>query len=137
VSLLLKVVNAGRRTVLDPGHYPGWVFERYLAAGIEVVRQPAERFQPDCLWDEVWIMNALRHVADPQECVFVARLLARQVVRIADWIDEPLRDRSLEKAKLDEWCDTRGKVLRWRREDGVVQRLYVVTAQPLPSLKPA
>jgi hypothetical protein len=131
VSLLLKTVEAGRRAVLDPGEFPAWIRGRYQAAGIELIPSPAETFPgASASWDEVWIMNTLRHVDDPEKCVRVARRLATRIVRICEWVDEPLAGRVLTKRELDDWCGAEGDVTHWLREDAQVQAMYVVFAAP-------
>jgi hypothetical protein len=133
VSPLLKAVNAGDRAVLDPGQYPGWVWDRYMAAGIVTFRQAAESFVSVGGWDEVWIMNTLRHTVDPEECVGTARLCADHCVRVCEWVNEPLsRDEGqvLTEAQLDAWLGREGRVFGWLQENGTTSELYVGVAAP-------
>jgi hypothetical protein len=82
-SMLLKTVDPGRLTVVDPCPYPPWVAARYTEAGIEYFQEPAETFVSTPTrgrnnvelydYDEVWIYNVLQHVEDPAACIATAR----------------------------------------------------------------
>jgi len=94
-SLLLKVVNAKERWVIDPCEYPAWVWERYEAAGIDCVEEKGEFIDKsihfsDPLWqaDEVWIYNCRQHVDDPSAIIRNARNLA-PVIRVFEWLNVP------------------------------------------------
>jgi len=84
-SILLKCVNGGRRVVIDPLKFPDWVIDRYAAAGIGYLMQPAEEMD-ESGFDEVWIYNVLQHVRDPRE-VLVRAMQAGKVLRIFEWTD--------------------------------------------------
>lgn len=106
-SILLKTINGGRRVVVDPCEYPDWTTDRYTAAGIDVVRMPAEEFKhnPWVTFDECWIYNVLQHVQDPEQVIRVARSCS-PVLRLYEWvnIDPHLgHPHRLTAALLDEW----------------------------------
>lgn len=88
-SMLLKTINGGKRVVLDPCAYPDWVEERYKAAGIGLMRTPAEDYPLDSEpYDEVWLYNVLQHTLSP-DAVLRATRSAGRLVRIFEWIDIP------------------------------------------------
>jgi hypothetical protein len=114
-SMLLKTVDPGRLTVVDPCPYPPWVAARYTEAGIEYFQEPAETFVSTPTrgrnnvelydYDEVWIYNVLQHVEDPAACIATARRHA-PTLRIFDWVNTPPslgHPHTLTKASLDEW----------------------------------
>lgn len=110
VSMLLKTVNGGALTVVDPCRYPHWVDLRYKVAGIHWLRMPAERFEAALQYDECWIYNVLQHVVDPERVISVARDSAR-VLRIFEWVGIPadeLHPHRLDPKLLNEWCGTEG-----------------------------
>lgn len=87
-SILLKCINVGRGTVVDPCTYPKWVADRYDYVGIEYEVAQGEAYHADQHYDEVWLYNVLQHVEDP---IAVLRTVRRSgaVVRIFEWIDMP------------------------------------------------
>ena len=87
VSILLKCVNKGRAVVADPGEFPQWTLDRYLACGIEYWRTNGEDIE-GYSFDEAWIYNVLQHVTDPAKVIAAARACAK-TVRIFEWIDIP------------------------------------------------
>jgi len=115
VSLLLKARNGSRLTVVDPCPYPDWVYGRYASAGIEVVRQQAELFRTDQVYDEAWLYNVLQHTEDPAAICRTARSVAR-LIRVAEWIetDPPNvgHPHVLDRDRLDEWLGGTGQVIR-------------------------
>lgn len=126
VSLLLKTFNGGLRTVVDPGAYPGWIADRYAAAGIAYVRAPAEGYRRgEDLYDECWIYNVLQHVRSPEAVIAAARLAA-PVIRIFEWIDLPPYDghlHELKAAELDRWLAGTGHIAQIS-ENGAIGRAY-------------
>lgn len=126
VSMLLKCVNGGRRMVVDPCEYPGWVQVRYLSAGIEYVKGEGERpWSQDAAFDEVWIYNVLQHTRDP-ELILKNALAAAPVLRIFEWIDMPAHEghpHELKADVLDGWLGFRGTVERMH-ENGCVGTAY-------------
>ena len=110
VSLLLKCTNC-KGKVVDPLPCPGWVYMRYMDAGIAFEVQVAEEML-ELGWDEVWIYNVLQHVKDPQKVIENAKG-AGNLIRIFEWIDTPTNEghpHSLSEAKLNEWLGGEGKV---------------------------
>lgn len=108
-SLLLKVINANLKCIVDPCKYPIWTKKRYAMAGITLFVEPAETFRTTEKFDEVWIYNVLQHVDDPDRIITTARLHA-PVLRIFDWIDlppSPGHPHTLTKKWLDDMigCD--------------------------------
>ena len=87
-SLLLRCQNRGRGTVVDPAHWPDWVYGRYRAAGIEYVSAPAEDVELTGWYDEVWLYNVLQHVRDPQAVVATAKRYGG-TIRVFEWLDVP------------------------------------------------
>lgn len=86
VSMLLECQDLDRAVVVDPCAYPQWTVDRYNSVGIELVRMPAEDYEPDELFDEVWCYNVLQHTADPEAIVAMMRRSAK-LIRIFEWID--------------------------------------------------
>src|ERR1051325_7508235 len=52
VSMLLKCENRGRTMVVDPCHYPSWVYNRYTTCGIEYAQIRGEDLPLTNRWDE-------------------------------------------------------------------------------------
>lgn len=71
----IKFNNLGSSVVMDPCPYPDWVYHRYQAAGIRVLKQPAE----DLDWhlegtqigpfDVALIYNCLQHTINPEKII--------------------------------------------------------------------
>lgn len=109
-SMLLFCKNV-KGAVLDPCHYPKWVYERYDAAGIGWIQMSAEELQRD-VGSEIWIYNCLQHVLDPAKIIKNARRSAR-LIRIFEWLNIPPcpgHPHELSADKLDEWLGGEGKV---------------------------
>lgn len=109
-SLLLKAHNATRKVVVEPMEMPLWVYERYRAAGVEVVSAKGEDIRLEG-FDEAWIYNVLQHVEEPERIVANARRAAR-TVRIFEWIDTPPNighPQTLTREKLDAWLGGSGE----------------------------
>lgn len=124
-SMLLKTINAGHRTVVDPCPYPDWVAARYEAEGIEYIRSAGESFISPARYDECWIYNVLQHVEDPTEVIAVARRNADRI-RIFEWIDIPAHPghpHELHKTMLDDLLSVEGNVVDLN-ERGCVGRAY-------------
>lgn len=112
VSMLLKTVNAGKRTVVDPCSYPEWIVERYKAADICYFKCPAENFVSTRIYDECWIYNVLQHVQDPEKIIKNAQQYAK-TIRLFEWINIPAHEghpHELRKEILDTWLGAAGKV---------------------------
>lgn len=128
VSMLLKCVNLGRATVVDPCAYPSWIGDRYAVAGVEYDRSPAEDFAiPDGenMYDECWIYNVLQHVQDPRQVVHNAMQSAK-LVRIFEWIDLPPHlghPHELKAFDLSRWLGAYGTVEQMN-ENGCVGRAF-------------
>lgn len=111
VSMLLKCVNRGDCTVVDPCPYPKWVKKRYEAAGIDYSVATAEGWN-DTGYDEAWCYNVLQHVVDPQAVIETARRSA-SVLRIFEWIEMPPCEghpHTLHAVDLNEWIGGDGTV---------------------------
>lgn len=93
VSLLLKCINGGRRTVVDPLDFPDWIKQRYVAAGIEFKQQAAEDMEEEG-YDEVWLYNVLQHVKDPER-VLEKAMKSAKILRIFEWIETGIDDMHL------------------------------------------
>lgn len=93
VSLLLKTI-ADRKLVVDPTHYPDWVYRRYAENHMEFYIIAGERAHGDMVKDsfhEVWVYNVLQHVEEPEKIFknIYAALKDGGVLRFVDWIDTP------------------------------------------------
>lgn len=111
-SLLLKAHNARRKVVVEPMEMPLWVYERYKAAGIEVLSVKGEDLRLS-RFDEAWIYNVLQHTEDPKRIIDNARAVAK-TVRIFEWIDTaptPGHPQTLTQKELDEWLGGTGEVM--------------------------
>lgn len=82
-------LELGRTVALDPLRYRASDEAAYEAAGVERVVLPAEAFADDDGFDEVWIYNVLQHVRDPAQVLAVAQAVARQRVRLFEWVNVP------------------------------------------------
>lgn len=112
VSMLLKCDRV-RGTVVDPCDYPAWVKDRYIVAGIEYIKQPAENsdIYLGREYDEAWIYNCLQHTVDPEKIIANAKKVAK-TIRIFEWIDHPvnaMHPQMLTEEKLNEWLGGSGK----------------------------
>ena len=123
-SLLLKCHNRGRCVVVDPCSFPDWVYARYEAAGIEVVRGRAEDADASG-FDEAWLYNVLQHTDDPTAIVATARRAG--IVRVFEWIDTPSNighPHSLSEATLNSWLGEQGKVETLNGEATCIGKCY-------------
>lgn len=112
VSMLLKTVNGGKLTVVDPCPYPRWVLDRYEHAGITLVVEPAETYTSRGKFDECWIYNCLQHVIDPKAVIETAKRHA-SVVRIFEWVETEANighPHTLHVADLNDWIGSAGWV---------------------------
>lgn len=94
VSLLLKTKNKGFYCVVnDPilKDAPQWILSRYAHADITVDDRPAEEFEADCMFQEVWLYNCLQHVIDPIKVLEVCKKYGK-AIRIFEWLDIPAHD---------------------------------------------
>jgi len=112
-SMLLKCKNFVQAIVVDPCPYPDWVEQRYIAHGVQLLREPAEDFDPPHGFDEAWMYNVLQHVIDPKTVVDVMlRTSKRQ--RVFEWIDvapHPGHPHEFHADQLDEWFGVEGAVV--------------------------
>jgi 2-polyprenyl-3-methyl-5-hydroxy-6-metoxy-1,4-benzoquinol methylase len=117
-SLLLKCRRLGPRSaVLDPCVYPPWTDARYAAAGVRVLRVPAETYTPAERWDEVWIYNVLQHVVAPARVIERALAWGR-VVRLYEWIETAVDEchpHRLTRDDLEAWLGAPGYVETYLR----------------------
>jgi hypothetical protein len=111
---MLLCTRAEKRTVVDPCPYPEWTRQRYAAAGIEVVRSPAENFSGGD-YDEAWCYNVLQHTKDPQRVIDMMLASAR-VIRMFEWVNippHPGHPHELKSKKLAEWAGIRTWAETW------------------------
>jgi len=109
-SLLLKCPNA-KGTVVDPLHYPLWVYARYDACGIKYKKIAGEDINTTQTYDTVLIYNVLQHVIDPELIIKKALLISKEV-RIFEWIDRGVlkgHPHNLTANNLNEWLHGWGK----------------------------
>ena len=112
-SLLLKCNGLSRAVVLDPlmDKYPEWVRMRYNESGIETVTLPAEKWETEEVFDEVWIYNVLQHTKNPKKIIKNA-LACSRIIRMFEWIDTPIMAghiQSTSEAELNDWLGGVGK----------------------------
>lgn len=125
VSMLLKCVNPGACTVVDPCPYPKWVRRRYREADIGLVRETAEEFKDAPIYDEAWCYNVLQHVEDPEKVIATARRLS-PALRIFEWIEMPPCEghpHTLHASDLNDWIGGDGTV-EYVNENGAVGLAY-------------
>jgi len=109
-SLLLKCENKGVCVVADPCDYPEWVYDRYYAAALRMMKIKGEDLNTEP-FDEVWIYNCLQHTEDPEKIIKNARKIAK-IIRIFEWIDTEVADghlHNLTEEKLNGWLGGTGK----------------------------
>ena len=112
-SLLLKCVNRGVVTVIDPMPIPQWAIDRYESGDMFFINMKGEEIQADYedIYDEVWIYNVLQHTDDPKLIIKNARAIGK-IVRIFEWIgikDEHGHPHELTEKKLNEWLGGEGQ----------------------------
>jgi 2-polyprenyl-3-methyl-5-hydroxy-6-metoxy-1,4-benzoquinol methylase len=123
VSMLLKSVNGGKMTIVDPCEYPAWVAARYEEAGVEYIKMAAEDIDADAMpkYDEAWIYNVLQHVRDPELIIQNAKKVANKI-RIFEWINIPPcqgHPHELKSHFLQMWIDAgHGTVERFNGDNG-------------------
>jgi len=108
-SLLLKCMNV-KGKVVDPLHFPDWVYARYDCAGIEWDRKKGEDVNENG-YDEVWIYNCLQHTENPKKVIDAARQAAK-LLRIYEYVDVPVCSghiHTLREADLNRWLGGEGK----------------------------
>ncbi len=132
VSLLLKCVNIGSAKVIDPGRFPQWTIDRYLAHGITYERRRGEDIteRDKDAYDEVWIYNVLQHTDDPAAVIRNARNTA-PIIRLFEWIDLPVYDghpQALTKDGLEEWLEQPGFTAQVDENGAVGRAFYGVFA---------
>ena len=125
VSMLLKTVNGGTLTVVDPCPYPEWVGARYEAAGIRWDQENAETWDDGNRYDEAFAYNVLQHTVDPEAVVATARRCASRL-RIFEWIETETNvghPHSLHADDLNRWIGGVGTV-GMVNENGAVGLAY-------------
>ena len=125
VSMLLKTVNGGALTVVDPCPYPEWVAARYEAAGITQVVCEAEGWNDNIKYDEAWCYNVLLHVIDPEQVIATAKRCA-SVLRIFEWLETEINvghPHTLTAGDLNDWIGATGEV-GFVNENGAVGLAY-------------
>ena len=117
-SALLKFNNLGASVVMDPCPYPEWVYHRYQAAGITVLRTPAEDLNWPLegskvgLFDVALIYNCLQHTIDPEKIVRNAIKYSREL-HVFEWINIPAHEghpHELTQDALERWTGRKGTV---------------------------
>ena len=125
VSMLLKTVNGGTLTVVDPCPYPDWVAARYEAAGIRWDQEEAETWDDGNMYDECLLYNVLLHTIDPEQVIATARRCA-PVLRIFEWLETEINvghPHTLTAGDLNDWIGTTGEV-GYVNENGAVGLAY-------------
>ncbi len=118
-SLLLRCKNFSRAVVLDPCGFPEWVSERYKAAGIDHIREMAEEYSAQAVFDEAWIYNCLQHVRSVEAVVRLAVSSAKKV-RIFEYLNIgvcPGHPHNLTRDLLDGLFGKQGLI---EKHDGLV-----------------
>jgi len=118
-SLLLKCINV-KGKVVDPLHFPDWVYARYDCAGIEWEIKKGEDID-EIGYDEVWIYNCLQHSENPKGIIDNARR-AGKLIRIYEYINIPIcagHIHTLKEGELNRWLGGEGKVEEGKRYYGV------------------
>jgi hypothetical protein len=127
VSMLLKCVNRGDCTVVDPCGYPQWVADRYSHVGIRYEKVEAEEFHDGDTRDEAWLYNVLQHVVDPEKACATANRLSHRI-RMFEWIETETNEghpHSLHADELNRWLGTVGEI-GYVNENGAVGLAYWV-----------
>jgi 2-polyprenyl-3-methyl-5-hydroxy-6-metoxy-1,4-benzoquinol methylase len=115
-SILLRFNNK-KGTASDPllGKFPKWVTERYIENDILPIPYKGEEMVELSLdgegYDEVWIYNVLQHTDDPELVISNARRMGK-LIRIFEWIEEPLSDghiHVLHEKDLNKWLGGQGR----------------------------
>lgn len=125
VSMLLKTINGGHMTVIDPCQYPAWTQDRYEENGIELVRENAETYVSDVRYDEAWCYNVLQHVVDPEMVIATARRHA-PLLRIFEWLETAPTEghpHTLHADELNRWIGATGEI-GYVDENGAVGLAY-------------
>jgi predicted O-methyltransferase YrrM len=125
VSMLLKTINGGKRRIIDPLSMPAWAIERYIRAGIELQKIPAEDIEQSG-WDEVWIYNVLQHVKNPIKVIENAKK-AGKIVRIFEFLDRTENEghpHLLTEKMLDDAIGQKGTATTLPAAHNIVGRVY-------------
>jgi len=112
ISVLLKVVGARQRVVVDPCRYPDWVYARYRAEGIECALVPAEDLAVSGKVDVCLIYNVLQHVRDPGKVIENALGICESL-HVFEWVGMPAHPghpHRLSQADLERWTGLKGTV---------------------------
>jgi 2-polyprenyl-3-methyl-5-hydroxy-6-metoxy-1,4-benzoquinol methylase len=110
ISMLLKTPGA-KGTVVDPCHFPTWVYKRYKEAGINYLQIRGEDVDYYKKFDECWIYNVLQHTVDPEKVLRNA-LRAGKILRLFEWLEVGVsagHPHTLTKSQMDEWLGGYGK----------------------------
>lgn len=111
ISLLLKCRNRGNCYVVDPLKVPEWVKQRYRENNIIFASRKGEELQNHPKVDETWIYNVLQHTENPELVIQNARKCSK-IIRIFEWIEEPISDghiHTLHEEELNKWLGGYGK----------------------------
>jgi len=113
VSMLIKCVNKGHCSVIDPCDYRKWVSDRYKACGIDYYKQPAEIVKIMHSTDEVWCYNVLQHTKDPGLIIENMKSYGK-IIRLFEWVDTKQtlgHPHILNKEQLDKWLGGSGQTV--------------------------
>lgn len=112
VSLLLRVVGATKRVVVDPCNYPEWVKSRYEQCGINFLQILAEDMEFSDKFNEVWLYNCLEHVMNPEQIAERAMMYGKKI-RICEYLLKdiwPGHPQLLTKDRLDKMFNREGLI---------------------------
>jgi hypothetical protein len=134
-SVLLKFVNLGPfATVVDPGPWPQWAIDRYLAADIGFARECGEDLDKILMpqADLALIYNVLQHCIDPALVIAKARACAKGL-RMFEWIDLSAHEghpHELKADLLNEWAGREGRIIELKGENECYGRAWVLGPPP-------
>lgn len=115
VAALLFCKNYSKSYIVEPIAYDG-VAELYSGKTIEFVRQPFENCEiPKC--DEVWLLNVLQHVKDPDAFVNTAKKLA-DTIRFFEPINTEINNEHPFSFSLDDYKFYFGDCVKHYRHSG-------------------
>lgn len=111
ISLLLKCCNV-LGTIIDPCDYPEWVSQRYVTAGIELIKCKGEDYKAEGIFDLGLCYNVLQHVVNPELVIRNMRYSCKEI-RIFEWLENgvsPGHPNNLTELELNGWLGGEGKV---------------------------
>ena len=96
--------------LIEPNHYVELDINVY-SKPINVVRKPAEDFNFGEV-DEVWLLNVLQHVIDPELIIKKAKEAA-QIIRFFEPINTPVNDTHLHSFTMDSFLKWFGNYVNY------------------------